>query len=81
MFWLQVNIAIPPASEQSDVVIVRGTPVNVARGVEALIKRVRELDDEQEDRVSIGYWSFFYHISIWNVYWESNWEHYGYVFA
>ncbi|XP_063965109.1 vigilin-like [Lytechinus pictus] len=47
-----VNITIPPASEQSDVVIVRGTPANVSRGVEALIKRVKELDDEQEDRVS-----------------------------
>nr|XP_054769278.1 vigilin-like [Lytechinus pictus] len=38
-------------SEQSDVVIVRGTPANVSRGVEALIRRVKELDDEQEDRV------------------------------
>nr|XP_054769281.1 vigilin-like [Lytechinus pictus] len=45
-----VNITIPPASEQSDVVIVRGTPANVSRGVEALIRRVKELDDEQEDR-------------------------------
>ncbi|XP_071500490.1 vigilin-like [Diadema antillarum] len=45
-----VNITIPPASEQSDIVRVRGTPSNVARAVQALKDRVRELDDEQEDR-------------------------------
>ena len=52
-FDLKVNIAIPPANEQSDIVVVRGTPANVARGVEALQERIKELDLEQEDRVSL----------------------------
>lgn len=46
-----VNIAIPPAEQQSDTVTVVGTAACVEKAVEALMEKVRELDQEQEDKV------------------------------
>ena len=47
-----VNISIPPADEQSDVVKVRGPPANVSRAKDAIAERVVQLEQEKEDRVS-----------------------------
>lgn len=46
-----VNIAIPPADQQSDTVTVVGTANCVESAVAALMEKVKELDDEQEDKV------------------------------
>ncbi len=53
MIMLQVNIAIPPANQQSNVVRVTGPANNVKGAVKALLERVGELDKEQEDRVCL----------------------------
>ena len=44
----EVNIAIPPPTDNSDLVKVSGPPQNVARAKQALLD-----DEEREDRVSI----------------------------
>lgn len=46
-----VNIAIPPADQQSDTVTVVGTATCVDGAVAALMEKVKELDSEQEDKV------------------------------
>ena len=59
---MQVNIAIPPANQQSNVVRVTGPAANVKGGVKALLERVEELDKEQEVRVGeIVLFLFLYH--------------------
>jgi len=45
-----VNISIPSAEEQSNIVKVRGPPANVARAKEALAERITQLDTEKADR-------------------------------
>jgi len=45
-----VNISIPQAEEQSNIVKVRGPPANVARAREALMERVVQLEGEKADR-------------------------------
>lgn len=45
-----VNISIPPADEQSDVVKVRGPPANVTRAKTAILERLTQLEGEKEDR-------------------------------
>ncbi|XP_005104751.1 vigilin [Aplysia californica] len=45
-----VNISIPPAEEQSDLVKVRGPPANVSRAKDAILERVNQLEQEKEDR-------------------------------
>ncbi|XP_071839733.1 vigilin-like [Apostichopus japonicus] len=45
-----VNIAIPPADQQSDTVTVVGTATCVDGAVAALMEKVKELDSEQEDK-------------------------------
>lgn len=47
-----VNISIPAAEEHSDVVKVRGPPVNVSKARAAILERVNQLEQEREDRVS-----------------------------
>ena len=48
----EVNIAIPPPTDNSDLVKVSGPPQNVARAKQALLDKVQQLDEEKEDRVS-----------------------------
>ncbi|XP_055863477.1 vigilin-like [Biomphalaria glabrata] len=45
-----VNISIPAAEEHSDVVKVRGPPVNVSKARAAILERVNQLEQEREDR-------------------------------
>merc|ERR1712112_81112 len=45
-----VNISIPPAEQQSDIVKIRGPPANVSRAKEAVLERVGQLEVEAEDR-------------------------------
>lgn len=47
----QVNIWVPQAEQQSDVIKVMGQEVSVARAKQALMCRVKELQAEQEERV------------------------------
>ena len=46
-----VNISIPPPSENSNLVRVSGPPENVERARKALEQKVAQLDAEKEDRV------------------------------
>ena len=46
-----VNISIPPADENSNIVHVSGPPANVKRAKQALEEKVEQLEKEQEDRV------------------------------
>ena len=46
-----VNISIPPAMDNSDVVRISGTPGNVVRAKEALEEKVCELEEAQKDKV------------------------------
>lgn len=48
-----VNISIPAAEKQSDVVTIRGPPANVSRARDAVLERVSQLEQEKEDRVSV----------------------------
>lgn len=45
-----VNVSIPGAEEQSDVVKIRGPPANVARAKDAVLERLQQLEAEKEDR-------------------------------
>lgn len=60
-----VNIAIPQASENSDLVRVSGPPENVARARQALQEKVAQLDGEKEDRVRKIF--CFYEIVGWDL--------------
>ncbi|KAG8181791.1 hypothetical protein JTE90_000083 [Oedothorax gibbosus] len=46
-----VSIIIPPQQDQSDVIIVKGTPDNVAKTKEALKERVGQLELDKQDRI------------------------------
>ncbi|KAL8583524.1 hypothetical protein ACOMHN_054840 [Nucella lapillus] len=46
-----VNISIPPPSENSDIVRISGPPENAERAKKALEERVTQLDAEKEDRL------------------------------
>ena len=47
-----VNISIPSSDEGSDVIKIYGAPANVERAEKALEEKVRQLDDQKEERVS-----------------------------
>ena len=47
----EVSIQVPPAGRQVAVLQVTGTPANVARASKALLQRVQQLEDEQQQRV------------------------------
>ena len=47
-----VNISIPSSDEGSDVIKIYGAPANVERAEKALEHKVKQLDDEKEERVS-----------------------------
>jgi len=49
-----VNVAIPAAEEHSDIVKITGPPANVAKAKNALDEKVKQLEAEQEDRVSMA---------------------------
>ena len=50
-----VNILIPPAKDESDDVTISGPRENVAQAINALNKRVDEIEAENEDKVGEGY--------------------------
>lgn len=45
-----VNIQVPPALEQSDIIRITGPPAHTERAREALREKVRQLEDEEMDR-------------------------------
>lgn len=49
----QVNIQVPAPDQQSDKIAVTGLANHLDRAKEGLLERVKELQAEQEDRVSI----------------------------
>lgn len=49
---MQVNIWVPQPEKQLDVIKVTGLVANVDRAKQGLVERVKELQAEQEDRVS-----------------------------
>ena len=46
-----VNISIPSSDEGSDVIKIYGAPANVERAEKAIEEKVRQLDDQKEERV------------------------------
>lgn len=50
---LQVNIQVPAPEQQSDKISVTGLASHLERAKEGLLERVKELQAEQEDRVSM----------------------------
>lgn len=50
---LQVNIQVPAPDQQSDKIAITGLANHLDRAKEGLLERVKELQAEQEDRVSI----------------------------
>lgn len=46
-----VNISIPSSDEGSDVIKIYGAPANVERAEKALEEKVKQLDDQKEERV------------------------------
>lgn len=53
-----VNISVPRAEEQSDVISVTGAPTNVENARAALVQKVEDLEKEKEDKVADGHLSF-----------------------
>lgn len=49
----QVNIQVPAPEQQSDKIAITGLANHLDRAKEGLLERVKELQAEQEDRVSI----------------------------
>lgn len=49
-----MNIHVPAPELQSDIVAITGLAANLGRAKAGLLERVRELQAEQEDRVSAG---------------------------
>lgn len=50
-----VNIEIPRQTEQSDVIKIRGSPVNVENAKTALLERAQQLEEEKQDRLLRSY--------------------------
>lgn len=48
----QVNIQVPAPDQQSDKIAITGLANNLERAKDGLLERVKELQAEQEDRVS-----------------------------
>jgi len=45
-----VNIQVPPAQDQSDIIRITGPPANTERAVAALREKVGQLEEEEKDR-------------------------------
>jgi hypothetical protein len=50
-----VSITVPPASTESDVIKITGAKQNVENAKQAILERVRKLEDEKQDRVAKSY--------------------------
>mgnify|MGYP001792295786 CR=1 FL=1 len=48
-----VNISIPPSNQSSDIVKVSGVENKVVQAIAALEDKVKELEEEKKDKVSI----------------------------
>lgn len=53
VLFLQVNIQVPAHELQSDIISITGLASHLDRAKEGLLERVKELQAEQEDRVSL----------------------------
>jgi len=45
-----VNIQVPPADEQSDIIRITGPPANTEKAREGLEEKVKQLEEDEEDR-------------------------------
>ena len=54
MDTFNVNISISSPEDQSDVIKITGAPAQVEKAEEALAEKVKKIDAEKADRVSIG---------------------------
>lgn len=57
--YFQVNIQVPAPDQQSDNISVTGLVSQLDRAKEGLLERVKELQAEQEDRVSLCHYGFY----------------------
>lgn len=63
---LQVNIQVPAPEQQSDKIAITGLANHLDRAKEGLLERVKELQAEQEDRVSGFFCLFFLTVSTFS---------------
>lgn len=61
---LQVNIQVPAPEQQSDKIAITGLANHLDRAKEGLLERVKELQAEQEDRVSVFFFFLLYLLSV-----------------
>lgn len=52
MEQFDVNIIIPPQSDHSDIITIKGPPAKVEQTKAALRERIEQLEMEKQDRVS-----------------------------
>lgn len=55
MYRYDVSIAVPPASDNSDVIKITGTKDSVERAKSAISEKVQKLNDEKQDRIAKSY--------------------------
>lgn len=73
LVFVQVNIQVPAPDQQSHNISITGLASQLDRAKEGLLERVKELQAEQEDRVSI--WEVCVTTSIYiNLLIMSKWE-------
>lgn len=65
--FLQVNIQVPAPEQQSDKIAITGLANHLDRAKEGLLERVKELQAEQEDRVSIMHRTLPFIVSVFRV--------------
>ena len=50
-----VNILVPPSGESTDVLRITGSPSNIELAKNAITERVKQLDDDRQDRVRMKF--------------------------
>jgi len=53
-----VNILVPPSGESTDVLRITGSPSNIELAKNAIGERIKQLDDERQDRVGLQVFIF-----------------------
>lgn len=61
MEQFDVNIIIPPQSDHSDIITIKGPPAKVEQTKAALRERIEQLEMEKQDRVSKKKYVFIFY--------------------
>lgn len=66
-----MNVSIPPREDQRDFITVNGPPENVKQGVEAIMAKVAEFDEEAKDKVFLLFTFFCLRFfGLWSQVWS-----------